>query len=52
MKELEKKDAPTVSGGYFGPLVTDPPAYPTPAEYPQYPNGDPTGEGDLPVMPR
>jgi hypothetical protein len=24
MKEVEKKDAPEVSGGYVGPLVEDP----------------------------
>ena len=52
MKEVEKKDAPEVSGGYIGPAgCTDLPGYPVP-EYPQYPNGepdDPTGEGDLPV---
>ncbi len=48
MKEVDKKDAPAVSGGYVGPLVTDPPAYPIPPEYPQYPHGDPLGEDDLP----
>ena len=48
MKEVDKKDAPDVSGGYTGPLCTDPTAYPI-TEYPKLPNGDPTGEGDLPV---
>jgi hypothetical protein len=49
MKEVDKKDAPEVTGGYFGPLCTDPPGYPIPeADYPQYPS-NPYGENDLPV---
>lgn len=52
MKEVDKKDTPSVSGGYIGPLVTDPPTYPIPPDYPPYPNGDPLGEGDLPQTTR
>ncbi len=48
MKEVDKKDMPEVSGGYFGPFVTDPPTYPDPG-YPQTPVNDPLGEGDLPA---
>jgi len=49
MKEVDKKDAPEVTGGYIGPLCTDPPGYPTPeADYPQYPI-NPYGENDLPA---
>ena len=51
MKQVDKKDAPAVSGGYFGPLVTDPPECPVipdePPEYPQYP----TRDSDIPVFP-
>lgn len=49
MKEVDKKDAPNVSGGYTGPLVTDPPSDPIPGvDYPQNPYVDYSGEGDLP----
>jgi hypothetical protein len=34
MKEVEKKDAPEVSGGYVGPLVEDPSVAPP---FPQNP---------------
>jgi hypothetical protein len=34
MKEVEKKDAPEVSGGYVGPLVEDPAISPP---FPQFP---------------
>jgi hypothetical protein len=44
MKEVEKKDAPDVSGGY----VTDPVECPI-TDYPKYPNGGPLGDEDLPV---
>jgi hypothetical protein len=50
MKQVDKKDAPAVSGGYYGPLVTDPPECPIPPDtpdYPQYPNPD----TDVPVFP-
>lgn len=47
MRELDKKEAPEISGGYFGPLVTDPPAYPT-SDYPDQPMTG-TGEEDLPA---
>jgi hypothetical protein len=51
MKQVEKKDAPAVSGGYYGPLVTDPPECPIapemPPDYPQFPNPD----SDLPGFP-
>ena len=47
MKEVEKKDAPEISGGAL-PFVTDPPTVP---DYPQNPsNPDQTeGERDLPI---
>jgi hypothetical protein len=45
MKEVDKKDAPNVSGGYTGPLVTDPPV--EGVDYPQNPFVD-YAEGDLP----
>ena len=48
MKEVDKKDAPEVSGGYVGPLCTDPAQAPI-SEYPKYPNGGPLGDEDLPV---
>jgi len=46
MKEVDKKDAPSVSGGYVGPLVTDPPV--EGVDYPQTPFVDYGGEGDVP----
>ena len=54
MKEVEKKDAPEISGGYVGPLVTDDPGpgciTPVFPDYPQNPRlDDPFGQGDLPV---
>ena len=54
MKEVEKKDAPEISGGYAGPLVIDDPrpGCITP-DFPQTPiSPDPLGERDLPVVTR
>jgi len=49
MKEVDKKDAPNVSGGGpLDPTVTDPPGYPG-VDYPQYPvDYTSPGEGDVP----
>ena len=47
MKEVDKKDAPAVSGGGpLDPTVTDPPEYPG-VDYPQHPV-DYSGDGDVP----
>lgn len=52
MKEIDKKHAPAVSGGYVGPYVTDPPGdmvpdYPTSPESP-YIDESTIGQRDLP----
>ena len=44
MKEVDKKDAPDVSGSY----VADPTGCPI-TDYPKYPNDGPLGDEDLPV---